>query len=443
MNLRNVKILIIITIILIVITIIGIILYRKLNPEGVLEEENVEEFDAGLEYEKNDQGFEILDDYNMAFSVIDIIEKYLDVLRFDIDNVQYVNQFEIENEEQLKNYILTLLDEKYVEDNHINMDNLYDYITTLNYGYNVIPVEIKVRYGEVITDYIIGIYFENLQTNELTKQYYIVRIDGTESTFSIEPVQGAVNNIDDIYANKTNYQIEDKVYNKYNLITVAIEDVAKMYMNNFVRLMTNYPDIVYENYINEEYKEKRFGTVDNFKKFVNNNKEELSRIIPTRYLLDFTDTGKIYVIMDQYNNTYEFYETETFLYTVKMDTYTMLTEKFKTTYDSSDIQYKVAMNIDKWVQMLNNRDYKAAYNVLDETFRNNNWGSEEAFEQYIKESLPLHYDVEYTTFREENSTYIQEIILSDITGENEEIININIIMQLKDNYEFVMSFSKE
>ena len=61
----------------------------------------------------------------------------------------------------------------------------------------------------------------------------------------------------------------------------------------------------------------------------------------------------------------------------------------------------------------------------------------------MRKKLPLHYDVEYTTYSNENSTYVQTIKLSDITEKDDSTITMNIIMQLKDNYEFVMSFSIE
>ena len=129
------------------------------------------------------------------------------------------------------------------------------------------------------------------------------------------------------------------------------------------------------------------------------------------------------------------------VYKVRLDTYTIMPDNFKETYDSSNEQYKVAMNIDKWIDMLNNRDYHSAYQYLDETFRNNNFGSEEAFEQYMREHFPLHYQLKIGQFTETNNTYTQYIVLTDITGETNEEIDNTIIMQLKDDYDFVMSFS--
>ena len=128
-------------------------------------------------------------------------------------------------------------------------------------------------------------------------------------------------------------------------------------------------------------------------------------------------------------------------FTLRLDTYTILSDKYKSTYDSQSNQQKVAMNIENWVNMLNQRDYINAYKMLDDTFKNNNWKTEQEFENYIKAKLPLHYSIEYTTYSNEGSTYAQTIKLSDITEKTSETITMNVIIQLKDNYDCVMSFS--
>ena len=441
MKLSIVKKLIVIMVILIIITIIGIVIYRK-NIDEYNVKEDVEEFDSGFEYEENNNGFKEIDDNNVFFSVVDTINTYLEILEFDVDNKEYVGHYEIENEEDLKNLVLDLLDKNYINENNIDSNNFDSYISLMDYAYKVIPKGLRVRYdNNNITTYIVDVYIEDLGTNELNEEYYIVRTDSNNSTFSIEPVTDSVTSIDDIEVEISNLNIDDKLYNRFSIRNVPIEEIAKTYMSNFINLMVNYTEIAYDDYLDIEYREKRFGSLENFNKYVNNNKEDIRKIEARKYLLNYEDSGKKYVIMDQYNNIYEFYETSNMNYKVRLDTYTIVSDNFKSTYDSSNEQYKVAMNINKWIQMLNSRDYINAYNLLDETFRNNNWGSEEVFEEYVKEKFPLYYDVEYSTFSEEGSTYIQEIRLTDITNQTEEVITVNVIMQLKDNYEFVMSFS--
>lgn len=441
MNEKLIKKLIILMIIFIIIIISIILILKNFSEENTIQED-VSNFDSGLQYEKNDNGFEILNDPNVYFSVMDTLNTYFEILEFDTENIQYVNHYEIEDEDELKRLILEdMLDQTYVMENNINVNNFDEYIQLMNYGYNVIPIELRVRYDDSNTVYISSIYIENMQTNQLEKRYYIIRIDQNNFTFSIEPVEDNVNSIDDIQVEDSNKGIENHIYNKFSIKTISTEELIRKYMSNFMHILVNHTDIAYENYLDEEYEKERFGELDNLIDFVNKNKEELDGVEPSQYLVEFEDNEKKYVILDQYQNTYEFYETTTMSYKVRLDTYTIISDNFKETYNSSDEQHKVAMNIDKWVQMLNTRDYTHAYEVLDETFRNNNWGSEEAFEQYMRENFPLHYDVEYTTYSSEGSTYVQQINLTDITGKTEGTISLNIIMQLKDNYEFVMSFS--
>ena len=129
-------------------------------------------------------------------------------------------------------------------------------------------------------------------------------------------------------------------------------------------------------------------------------------------------------------------------YNVMLDTYTVLIPQFIEKYDKLDNTKKVAMNIDKVVQALNAKDYKYIYNKLDNTFKMNNFPTLNDFKKYINEKYPLTYDLEYSTYNEENGTYVQNIVLKD--KENEENTQeSSIVMQLKDNYEFVMSFNVE
>ncbi len=440
MNSNNIKKLIILVSILIVIIIIMSIIVKKSSVEDNIQEE-IEQFDSGLQYEENDNGFQILNDPNVFFSVMESLDTYFEILEFDIENMEYINHYEIEDEDSLKQVILqNMLDKTYVMENNINENNFYEYIPLMNYGYKVIPIELRVRYEADGTIYIASVYIENMEVNQLEKKYYIIRIDQDNFTFSIEPVKGNIESIDDIQVVDTNLKIENHIYNKFSIKTISTEELIRKYMSYFMNILINHTEIAYENYLDDEYKKKRFGELGELMEFVNNNKEELNEIVPSQYLVEFDDNSKKYVILDQFQNTYEFYETETMVYKVRLDNYTIMPDNFKETYDSSNEQYKVRMNIDKWIDMINNRDYHTAYKYLDETFRNNNFGSEENFEQYMREHFPLHYQLQVGEITQTNQIYTQYIILTDITGETDEKIENTIIMQLQDDYNFVMSF---
>ena len=170
------------------------------------------------------------------------------------------------------------------------------------------------------------------------------------------------------------------------------------------------------------------------------NKEEWENITASKYKVENEDDKEIYICLDQYNNSYQIEELATMQYKVKFDTYTIFTDKFKNTYNESNNRNKSLMSIDKWVEMLNRRDYKTAYEKLNETFKNNTFGSEEKFEQYMREKYQLHYNVQFEDFSEENNVYSVKVVLKDVLDENTKQ-EINVIIVLKDNYDFEMSFN--
>lgn len=435
---KNIKRLIIILLIAIIIISGAIIILRKIQNE--YNEENVEELDTGKTYENNDNGFQILEDPNVFFSVENALSNYLEVISYRVEDDED-NRYDIKSKEEQRDIILKLLDKKYTNKNSLNQENIYQYINKINYDYNLIPIDIRVRYDENIITYIMNVYLENIENMQLEERYYVIRKDNRNTTFSIEPILDEVNNLDEISIENNEERIEKNDYNQYNIETISIERLVKIYMDHFNHMMVYHPEIAYNKYLDEEYRNIKFGNIDEFKEYVEKNEEEIQSIRATKYLVENENDGKKYVILDQYHNTYEFYETYTMAYKVKLDTYTIPTEKFTTTYTSSSNQKKVMMNVDKWVQMLNNRDYTAAYNLLDETYKNNAFGSEEQFETTMREKLPLHYKVEYSNFSEENETYMLDITLTDITEEEEGSVQISIIMQLKEDLDFVMSFS--
>ena len=86
-------------------------------------------------------------------------------------------------------------------------------------------------------------------------------------------------------------------------------------------------------------------------------------------------------------------------------------------------------------------DYEYVYGKLDDTFKSTNFKTEADFEKYIKENL---YDINKIAYRTKNKTgdvYIYGLIISDGSGVKRETLNKDIIMQLKEGTDFVMSFN--
>ena len=99
------------------------------------------------------------------------------------------------------------------------------------------------------------------------------------------------------------------------------------------------------------------------------------------------------------------------------------------------------MNIDKFFQMLNAKDYKAAYEKLDMNFKNNYFKTEQDFENYIKQRVFSYNKVEYVSYNGDISGIFKyDLNLKNKQNETQEV-SFSVVMQLKEGTDFVMSFN--
>ena len=441
---KRLKLFIIVLIILLIL-IIGVLIFMKVQEKKEIES-IISEGDAGDKISFDTTKIEKVTDESRFFSVKSCVQQYLDQMNnnndiyFGFDENNEYSKI-VDNETINKNR-LNLLSEKFVKDNNITIHNLDQYVET--FEEKVIFDALQMRYirGEQVENYIVYGIISSLNNEYLGDLYIIVNVDRERKTFSITPIKSSseYDSIDKINLKYDYLEIQQNDNNIYTNRQMTYEEISKEYFSSYKRIIQVRPDIIYD-YLQEDYKLLRFGTLENFKGYVEFNLNEIKGLQIQKYSVNNFENYTEFICMDQYQNVYIFDETNPMDFTLKLDSYTIISDKFKEAYDTSKEQYKVAMNIDKWIQMLNTRDYSHAYEVLDETFRNNNWASVEVFEQYMKEHFPLHYEVENVEYSNEGSTYVQKINLTDVTGKDKNVISLNIIMQLKENYEFVMSFS--
>ena len=362
----------------------------------------------------------------------------------------------IYTDEEKKQKIIDTLSKDYIDSNEITIDNIGDYVQIVEQELLFAPVNIKSfrKTDSTVDENVITYAVEGIAVNtdyELVSELnLIVNIDYNNNTFSIEPTE---TQYDDIEIIPNIASIEKNDNNKYSTGKVSMENTAKDYVNNYKKIVLAKPEVIY-NHMSEEYREKRFENLENFQKYVENNREEIRNIDLTQYLFNSLENCGEYVGKDQYGNLYIFKEKEVMDYTIELDDYTLDydDEEFVKEYNSSTDQYKVANNINKIVKMINNRDYLSIYNVLDENFRETEFGSIETFEDYMREAFPKHYEVNYEDFdKEDDEIYSQSVILTEIMirdedyeytqGDEGDRVEKTILMKLEDNTNFAMSFN--
>lgn len=429
---ENVKKLIIILIIIILI-IIGILYYIISYKKEKNDFSNHINEEAPVVYKKE---AEEITNYAQFYMVEQCINKY--IINFIKEDETYYTKEEIEeNNKSKKNKIKALLDEQYIED--VNVDDLYK--TQYTEGSKFSAKNMKILESENIDIY--GVYgvIKNANTKEKELNlFYKVRLDRKNGTFSVEPIK-QIKNIDEIELKIDIEKIDKKIFNIYTSYNrIKEEEIVQRYFSDFKEYLLDNSDKAYE-FLNTEYKNKRFPTLEDFKSYVKDKYKELLLIKLSAYQVNNYKDYKEYICKDQFENLYIFNTKNPLEYTVKLDNYTIPTEDFEKTYKNSNESQKISINTEKWIQMLNNKDYNSSYNVLDESFRNNNFKNIEIFKQYINQNYSEQYKIESSNIEQQGEIYLNKITLKNVKT-NQIDKQITIIMKLKEGSDFVMSFNK-
>lgn len=441
-------IIIISCIILIIIIIFIIMLYQKETTlpgdKEILERGN----HAPTSFEK-----EIVTDHSTFFSVGDAIQDYLNSISFNIEDISlqpvrgskmpnaatlYAQDEGIMDEKSKRQAIYNFLNPNYISQNGITTENVLEKVPN-NGKVEFTPLEMYQLLGNYRTQYAVYGEMENMETEEKTQSYFIVDVDKTNSSFYITPVEfSKYANVKDIPLSDEDTSIELNDNNYFSYTVMQENDIMLKYFSYYKRLMQENTDMAYL-LLDEEYRNKRFGSVEEFKNYISKNHEEIQTYVAKEYEVNNLEDGTEYICQDQYKHSYIFKISAVMQFQVKLDTYTIESEEVKQRYQNADERRKVEMNVDKWIQMLNYRDYKAAYAVLDESFKAQYFQTVEWFEEYMRGKFPYYYGLNLSDYSNEAGLYIQKILLTDITAKIKMTVPETIVMKLTDDG-FVMSF---
>ena len=433
---KKLKKLIIIILLIIVIVSILIIILGKLNQK---KEESNMSIDDGEEIvqEKDENGYVELSDYGLYYSINDILSKYINIMTSnEVQDIEDESNKEYTDSSQNMDMIYSLLDKNYINNYNITVNNVEKFIYKLDDNAKIIPINIKIKYGENINTCIVNAY---IMGNNIEEKKFIIRLDNKNETFSMEFINNddvKENNID----NENRIKIND--YNHFEIQVATNEEIAMNYLEQYKNLVERAPQIIYDNYLDDNYKKLRFESLEEFKKYIESNKEELELIRTNKYLCNDLGDGKAeYVCKDQYNNVYIFDINSIFDYKIKLDNYTILTDKFKTEYQNANDSKKIQMNTDRFIQMINRHDYKSSYNCISNDFKNNYFSTEEEFVDFIKQHFFDYNNLSFKEFSKEGTNLFKYTIsVEDLTENDKDVKTVNMIMQINNDFDFEIAF---
>ena len=433
MNKKHIIILIIISIIIILLTGSILFLLKKSNNNDSIPEIS----DVGEDIDYSSTNEKIVTDKIEYYTVRNCINNYLNALNKESSIYYFGNEYN--KDAQIEN-VYSLLSSKFISQQNITQSNLFSIIKTIDEEEIFIPLEMKVLEKENINQYVVYGEIQTLNNKFISKSFIIVNLDMKNKTYSIEPVIDNYNSIDDITLNNENIAINKNDYNMYKNQNITNEYVTNEYFVLLKRLMLSDPDMAYT-LMKEEYKNSRFGNINEFRNYINNNRQEILKIDMKQYLVNNYENYIEYVAKDQFGNLYIFDENEDKSIDIKFDTYTLKSEVFTNKYIKSTDEEKVQMNIDKFIQLINRHDYRTSYNCIADSFKNNYFKTQEEFQNYIENNFYSYNKFEFKSCEKKAADiYVCKVQLTDYMNENSEIKEINVIMQLGDNLDFKMSF---
>lgn len=446
---------ILILIISIIISFIIITEIRKQNKE-VKEEKDSENALQEMIVETTTNEIKKITDEAEYFNV----KKCLDNYKAYSDYLYYAQLYdeipdgEKENLKLKKKQLLNIVPEFVIQKLELSADNVYAKIGLPDKEMridNILVSTQRIEFKQNADNVNIKAYIVNgvfIDRNNYQKEEFnmIVLMDATNFTYLVVPQKYIEQEKIELKEGislvlYTENVIKNNNYNNYTEKMQTEEDMSKEYFNRFRQCLTK--DILYiYNKLEEEYRNKRFETYEKFVNYINDNIENLSKVKLTSYMVNHNEESTEYICKDQYENVYIFEQVAPLDFSLKLDNYTILTEKFKKTYEDADNYKKIQMNIDKFFQMINRYDYETAYKYLAEGYRNNYFKTEGEFSDFAKNNFYTYNKISFESSEQRGEKlYTYEIALSDLTGTSQEVKKVFIVMQLNDDFNFEMSFS--
>lgn len=210
--------------------------------------------------------------------------------------------------------ILNLYTTEYVKKNDLNLDNVLsnsllkdvDLLYKINEAY--------VSEGdEVSTFYVLGVVYNDTKTENI---YNKIILDYSNGSYGIEFISEKeyYDIIDNNEVPAETYIIPNN-YNKFEVTTVTDMDLCALYLSDYKYNIKHNVNLAY-NIIEDNTKNEYFPTVEDFKKYIDDNYLKIKNSYLSKYQVYNDNNKSNYVCVDNNNITYEIYENSILKYTM-------------------------------------------------------------------------------------------------------------------------------
>lgn len=354
---------------------------------------------------------------------------------------EYINYIVGERKEEL----LNIISNQYIQEENITISNILEKVkdTNIQYSqnYKLLINNLYVIKENISNEaYIVNLVFCNLENNQNYETKLIVQINLEEGTFAIIPYKYMQKlGHDKLKLNdKSNIELKTiakNQYNVYKMTPISKNSTAERYFNIFSEYLKYDLQKSYE-LLDNEYRQKKFGNINNYIKYVNSNSsQEIGLKLYKAYTYNNVTQ---YICVDNNDRYYIFNEKGILNFDVILDTYTIDLPEFTEKYTKASDEEKVLLNIQKCFTAINDKDYNYVYNKLDSTFKANNFKTLADFEKYINANFFDKNETSASNAKKQGNIYMYDIKIKN--KDNTSSITKTFVMKLNEGTDFVMSF---
>ena len=441
---KNLLLKTIILLICIIIIIVVMLLYILLNNEEILKNNNIENIEGNLQKINSAQQFE---EYKMFYTIDRCINYYIEYCQIENKQTEYEQgisfyEDEIIGDNDKLQSIYNILDVQYIKEKNITINNIREKVKIYQEKVKFKLIKFKELEKNEIESYAVYGKIEKKDNLEKIEDvYFIVNIDTGNNLFSIIPLQDEnIMSIDDISKENANKELERNTDNIFGNVELSDSEIGVNCFEDFKQRMILQKEDAY-NILKKEYRDKKYTEMKDFENYVENNIDYIKNIQIEEISTENIDKLMVYKCTDQYGNNYIIEQETNTHYTMQLDDYTLEDEAIIQTYEEFSNKDKAFYNINKFFKMINTKDYETAYSVLDDSFKQNYFKTQEDFENYIYSNMFKYNKIVDKKYSNKIlGLNIYDIEISDMIGQTIKTKKLTMIVKLLEDRNFVMSF---
>lgn len=342
----------------------------------------------------------------------------------------------------------------YIEEFNINQDNILEKTQTILNGKEIedilnFSIVVDNMYTTEIINNLNVYYAEGYLLDYVEKDkvpfkmvVYMDKINKTQYIVPEEYVEKHNLSEKEKDLNNYNLEIEDipvTGYNSYSNTNISSNTLVVDYIKRFKEELIFSIDDSYK-LLNEEYRNSRFGSIENYKNYIQKNMAKIQRFSPSQFKMEEIEDKLFYTIKDETNDNILILEqTAIMKFGIYLDRYTIDLPEITKSYNSGNDEVKLNINTEKLVEALNNKDYKYLYNKLNTTFKNNKFSDVNQFSSYISNKVFDNNAIEDVSYTKENEIYVCNIKLKNVDDKS-KVTDLKVMIRLLEGTNFEISF---